>query len=59
MIINERYKYLRRMQPRNLRATRRERSLLLDEMEVYTGLHRKSLPALSRAWTCSPWRSAD
>jgi IS30 family transposase len=43
MPINERYQYLRRMKPRYQRADRSERGVLLDEMETFTGLHRKSL----------------
>ncbi|MGB9591767.1 MAG: integrase [Candidatus Kryptoniota bacterium] len=43
MTIDERYKYLRMMQKRYLEAGRVERGRLLDEMEVITGLHRKSL----------------
>jgi hypothetical protein len=43
MPIDERYQYLRRMQPRYQQASRKEKQLLLDEMEIHTGLHRKSL----------------
>ena len=43
MSIDERYKYLRLMQSRYLKADRPTRSALLDEMEQVTGLHRKSL----------------
>jgi hypothetical protein len=43
MTIEERYQYLRRMKKRYQKADRQERSRLLDEMEAYTGLHRKSL----------------
>jgi len=43
MTIDERYKYLRTMKTRYLKAGRKERSQLLDEMEAVTGLHRKSL----------------
>jgi hypothetical protein len=43
MTIDERYKYLRKMKTRYLKAGRRERGRLLDEMETVTGLHRKSL----------------
>lgn len=48
MTIDERYKYLRRMQPRYLKGGRKERSALLDEMETYSGLHRKSLTRLMK-----------
>ena len=48
MAIDERYQYLRRMQPRYLKADRRERGLLLTEMEKYTKLHRKSLIRLMK-----------
>jgi hypothetical protein len=43
MTINERRKYLHRMQPRYLQADREEQGRLLDEMEQVTELHRKSL----------------
>ena len=43
MTINERYKYLRMMQVRYRQANKSERSRLLDEMEMMTGCHRKSL----------------
>jgi hypothetical protein len=43
MTIDERYKYLRRLKKHYLPAGRKERSMLLDEMERATGLHRKSL----------------
>lgn len=43
MTIDERYKYLRKMQKRYRKLSRSERGILLDEMEIVTGLHRKSL----------------
>lgn len=43
MTIDERYKYLRMMKARYVKADRREQGRLLDEMEAVTGLHRKSL----------------
>jgi len=43
MSIGERYKYLRMMKARYVKADRQERGRLLDEMEAVTGLHRKSL----------------
>jgi len=43
MDMEEKYQYLRRMKKRYVKANRKERSRLLDEMEAYTGLHRKSL----------------
>jgi len=46
MTVDERRKYLRRMQPRYREASRRQRSRLLDEMEQVTQLHRKSLGRL-------------
>jgi hypothetical protein len=46
MTINERYKYLRRMQRRYQQASRLERQALLDEMQKVTELHRKSLTRL-------------
>jgi hypothetical protein len=46
MNVNERRKYLRRMQPRYRQASRKERQVLLDEMELVTELHRKSLTRL-------------
>lgn len=48
MTIAERRTYLGRMRGRYLRAARAERGRLLDEMEVVTGLHRKSLLRLLR-----------
>jgi hypothetical protein len=46
MTIDERYKYLRRMKKRYLKASRKERGRLLDEMEAVADLHRKSLVRL-------------
>lgn len=43
MTIDERRKYLRKMATRYQKASRTERSRLLDEMEAVIGLHRKSL----------------
>ena len=43
MTIEERYQYLHRMKKRYIKANRKERGRLLDEMEAYTGLHRKNL----------------
>jgi len=48
MTIDERYKYLRRMQKRYQKASHGERQALLDEMETVTELHRKSLIRLMR-----------
>ncbi len=48
MTIDERRKYLRKMQERYLQADRPGRGHLLDEMETITGLHRKSLIRLMR-----------
>ena len=49
MTINERRKYLMRMRLRYVRANRKERSRLLDEMQEVTELHRKSLVRLMQA----------
>lgn len=46
MTVNERRKCLKRMQSRYLSGTREERSRLLDELVVLTGLHRKSVVRL-------------
>jgi hypothetical protein len=46
MTIDERLKYLRRVQIRYVRAERKERGVLLDEIEAVTGLHRKSVVRL-------------
>lgn len=46
MTIDERYKYLRKMKGRYVKAKRKERGRLLDEMQAVTGLHRKSLTRL-------------
>jgi hypothetical protein len=43
MTIDERYKYLRKMQKRYKKARGKERSELLDEMQEVTGYHRKYL----------------
>ena len=43
MTIDERYKYLRKMQKRYQKAREKERSELLDEMQEITGYHRKYL----------------
>jgi hypothetical protein len=43
MNIDERYKYLRMMKKRYVKASKKERGTLLDEMEAVTNLHRKSL----------------
>jgi hypothetical protein len=43
MPINDRYKYLRRAQKQYLKATRQERTQLLDHMQHITGLNRKTL----------------
>jgi hypothetical protein len=48
MTVDERYKYLRHMQKRYAKANHQERKALLDEMEVVTELHRKSLIRLVR-----------
>ena len=48
MTIDERRKYLRKMQERYLQASRKERGQLLDEMEAVTELHRKSLIRLMK-----------
>jgi len=49
MTIDERRKYLRKMQERYLQASRKERGQLLDEMETVTELHRKSLVRLMKS----------
>jgi hypothetical protein len=46
MTINERRKYLTKMQTRYRTADREERTRLLTEMEAVTGMHRKSLTRL-------------
>ena len=46
MTVDERRKCLKRMQSRYLGGTREERSRLLDELVVLTGLHRKSVVRL-------------
>jgi len=43
MTIDERRKYLRLVKPRYAQADRKEKKWLLDEAELVTGLHRKSL----------------
>jgi len=46
MTIDERYKYLKKMEARYRAADRAGRSVLLTEMAAVTGLHRKSLVRL-------------
>jgi hypothetical protein len=46
MTVNERRKCLKRMQERYLAGSREERSRLLDDLVVLTGLHRKSVVRL-------------
>jgi hypothetical protein len=48
MTIDERRKYLRKVQDRYLQARRKERGQLLDEMQAVTELHRKSLVRLMK-----------
>ena len=43
MTIDERWKYLRTMKKRYVKADRKEQGRLLDEMEAVTGMYRKSL----------------
>jgi transposase InsO family protein len=43
MSINERYQYLKRMQQRYLKADKKRKVTLLDEMVAYTGMHRRSI----------------
>ena len=43
MTVDERRKYLRTMKKRYVKAGRKKRGQLLDEMEAVTGMHRKSL----------------
>ena len=50
MTIDERYKYLRKMQKRYEEAKRKERGQLLSEMEAVTGLHRKSITRLMNGY---------
>ena len=47
--IDERFRYLRRMRARYQSEDRRGKSVLLDEMEATTGLHRKHLTARMNA----------
>lgn len=51
MTVDERRKWLKRMQGRYLAATREERGRLLDELAILTGLHRKSVVRLLRGAT--------
>src|SRR3990172_4505292 len=48
MTVDERRKYLRQMQKRYRRASRKGRNQLLDEMEAVIHLHRKSLTRLMK-----------
>ena len=59
MSIEERRKYLKKMEPIYRRGGKRERGRLLDEMEVVTRMHRKSLTRLLRPGISlerKPWR---
>src|ERR1039458_7261874 len=59
MSIEERRKYLKRMEPIYRKGGKQERGRLLDDMEVVTGMHRKSLTRLLRPGTSlerKPWR---
>jgi hypothetical protein len=49
MTINERRKYVKRMKPLYLKAKNGERGTFLTQMQVVTGLHRKSLSRLFHA----------
>ncbi len=49
LTINERRKYLRKMQPIYRQASRKQPTALLTEMQIVTGLHRKSLIRLLRS----------
>jgi hypothetical protein len=49
MTIEERRKYLRLMKPRYIKAGRREKGRLLDEMEAVTGLERKTVIRLMKS----------
>lgn len=46
MTVDERRKYLRKMKGRYVKASKKEKGKLLDEMEAVTGMHRKSLTRL-------------
>ena len=59
MTINERRKYLTKMQTRYRAADRRARSALLTEMEAVTGMHRKSLTRLMAQSTLKRVRTPD
>jgi hypothetical protein len=48
MTIDERRKYLHKMQPRYRKADRAGKAVLLDEMTAVTGLHRKTLIRLMK-----------
>ena len=60
MTTDERLEYLRRMKKRYLRASGKERGQLLDEMEMVTELHRKSLvPLMNSTLERAPGRLAS
>jgi len=59
MTIDERWRYLRRVQTRYVKADRKERGCLLDEMEAVTGLHRKSLIRLMDGYLERKTRCAE
>src|SRR5947209_13814880 len=51
MTVNERRKYLKRMKPLYVKASKEEKGELLNQMQAVTGLHRKSLLRLLHAKT--------
>jgi hypothetical protein len=57
MSVRERRSYLRQMQPRYQRGTKRQKRDLLDEMEQVTGMHRKSLTRLLNSGDLRPKRT--
>lgn len=59
MTIDERRKYLQIMQQRYRKADRKERGMLLDEMEKLLGLHRKSLIRLMNSSLARRRRSRE
>ena len=59
MNIHERYKYLRKMKERYVRASRKEKGVLLTEMQSVTGLHRGSLKRCMRSPGLNRRNAAD
>ena len=59
MNIDERRKYLQRMWERYHYASKADKTMLLDEMEAVTGMHRKSIIRLMKGRRCRKKRERE